>query len=246
MRPRISASWLLCMLAFGSTAHAASTPARLTLGEESIEELIEVPDDMPLGRYKVRCEGMVLPNGEAGQFNCYSDQVHALLIEATARAVREAKFTPATVNGKKLGVYMSLMVIIQITKDKDDPLVLAVPNNGADADRYGLFYSAPQRYNSFRWRPDRFITRLRKDLRIFMNASVDEHGKVTQHSVTNVFGATPQLLEMLDRRIETMKFIPGYFHRKPAPMRYAELIFPASLNSLEDPHPVPIVDARGS
>ena len=67
------------------------------------------------------------------------------LRQAVVYASRISRFMPATRNGQPVEVHAALMVIVDTRLD-DDPLILAVPNNGVETARYGLLYTAPQRY----------------------------------------------------------------------------------------------------
>ncbi|MDY6945240.1 MAG: hypothetical protein SXG53_05950 [Pseudomonadota bacterium] len=223
MRLSISALRILCVLACTSAAHASSTPARLTLGEDSIEELIRVPDGLALGQYKIFCEAIIAATGATQGFYCYSAAgTPVTLVNAAVRAGEKASFIPATLDGQKQAVYMLMMVVVQITNS--EPLVLVVPNNGVDAERYGLFYTAPQRLNSFRWRTSKVVPSQREDARVSMTMRIDEKGNVTERAAVNVSGADPLLLSVVDDRMSTLQFIPGYFNRKPAPMLHVEMM----------------------
>lgn len=223
MRSQTSALALICILAcVYRPVLADSSPARLVDGDGSIEELLKVPKGLALGRYKVLCESVILASGATSQFLCYGD-VPEKLVSAVVRAGRKATFIPATRDGERVPVYMVLMAIIQITAG--EPLILVVPNNGADADRYGQFYTAPQRFNAFSCRIDRVLMVLSEDVRVLYDMKIDERGNITERSVTNVFGAPDVLLGVLDRHLATMEFMPGYIRGKAAPMIYAESFF---------------------
>ena len=66
------------------------------------------------------------------------------LRQAVVYATRISLFLPATRDGEPVDVWATLMVIVDTRLA--EPLILAVPNNGADTARYGLLYTAPQRY----------------------------------------------------------------------------------------------------
>jgi hypothetical protein len=84
-------------------------------------------------------------------------------------------------DGEPADVYMVLMVHVSVTKD--GPLVLAAPNNGIDAARYGLLYTAPQRFNEFYWVENSLgPKRVDRDVLIWQHLQIDEHGKVIQRA----------------------------------------------------------------
>lgn len=53
---------------------------------------------------------------------------------------------------------------------------------------------------------------------------IDEHGKVLEYQVTNPSGASRYFVTRIERQIERMDFMPGYFEGKPAPTLYIEPI----------------------
>src|SRR5688572_13362267 len=149
-RLRGPARVLAALLACGgiASAHAASTPVRLTDGEHSIERLLHIPVDVPPGRYTVQCEAFVDKPGRARAFNCYSREGVPLSLEsAVIKVGGRASFILATRDEVPVAVSMLIMVRIDVTAG--GPLVLVVPNNGIEASRYGLFYTASQRFKGF-------------------------------------------------------------------------------------------------
>lgn len=212
---------LLLMLLYGWQACAAvTTPARLTDGPDSIESQLLLPKDLPPSRYVVHCEGSIRKNGRVDIFLCYTnDKPNRPLVNAVVRAAHRAKFVPATRDGKNAAVYMVVMVRIDITDQ--GALVLAVPNNGVDAQRYGLFYSAPQRFNEFTWNSGGLTSRA-PGILVWQKIRVDEHGKVLEYEVTNPSGVAQFFITRIEHQIERMDFMPGYFEGKPVPMLYVE------------------------
>ncbi len=211
---------LLLLLLYGLHASAGvTTPARLTEGPQSIESLLRLPQSLAPGRYQVSCEAWVRRNGSVNSFNCYYKTGTPALVSAVSRAGRGARFIPATRDGKSAAVLMQVMVRIDITKQ--GPLVLVVPNNGVEVERYGLFYTAPQRFNEFTWngvdrdfQPDRVL--------MWQKLSIDEHGKVLEFEVKNESDAPQFLVKRIEEQVKRMEFRPGYFEGKPVPMRYVE------------------------
>lgn len=210
-------------------AQAADVPARLLVGEESIEELLRFPKDLPLGRYEVFCETLIRRNGSAARSYCYSkaDAQSERLAEAVERAARAARYVPATRDGTRVNVYMVTMAIIAITPQ--EPLVLVVPNNGVEKARYGLLYTAPQRLNQFSWHDPTLdqvrLVQAHRDVLVWMRLSIDEHGKITDKGLTNASGAPALVVDAIDRHIDKMDFIPGHHDGKPVPMLYLEPSF---------------------
>ena len=142
-----------CLVIGPLAAHGVDSPARLREDEESIESNLRVPDGLEWGRYDVHCEVRVLSSGIPFDVTCYAldPAVPEKLVDATRRAAQRAKFVPARRDGKPAQVYMVIMVRTVI--GRGEPLVLVLPNNGVEHERYGLFYIAPQRFNEFSWGP---------------------------------------------------------------------------------------------
>lgn len=217
----MSRTILLLMLFYGWQASAAvTTPARLTDGPDSIESQLRLPKDLLPGRYVIHCEGSIRKNGRVDIFLCYTnDKPNRALVNSVVRAARRARFVPATRDGRTAAVYMVVMVRIDITDQ--GPLVLAVPNNGVDAERYGLLYSAPQRFNEFIWNASA-PTHLENGILLWQKIRVDEYGRVLEYEVTNPSGVAQYFVTRIEQQIERMEFMPGYFEGKPVPMLYVE------------------------
>jgi hypothetical protein len=216
---------LLLMLLCGCQAFANqdATHARLTAGPDSIETLLRLPKGLQAGRYVVQCEAWVGRKGRTHRFACYSaHEGQRALVNAVRAAGRRAKFVPATRTGVTVDVYMLVMVRIDTTQR--EPLILAVPNNGVEAERYGLLYSAPQRFNEFTWNANNWAGRSGRIL-LWQKMHIDEDGKVLECLVTNASGAPDFLVERIEEQVKRMEFMPGYFEGKAVAMFYTEPVF---------------------
>lgn len=216
---------LLLLLLYGWHAAAAgvTTPARLVEGRHSIERLLRIPQNLPPGRYEVLCEGRIRKQGRTNRIVCYyKDDSLRSLVKAVRNAASQARYVPARRDGVAADVYMTLMVRIDTTTR--EPLILAVPNNGVEATRYGPLYTAPQRFNEFDWDgagmafpPGRVL--------MWEKIHIDEHGKVLDYDVTNVSDAPAHLIKRIGNQIQRMDFMPGYTaDGKPVPMLYVEAL----------------------
>jgi hypothetical protein len=105
---------LLVMLLQGLPAWAeVLTPARLTDGEYSIEQLVRLPKDLQPGHYEIHCQAAVRRQGRAQSLICYHpDKSLRHLVGAVAVAGRRARFVPATYDGATVDAFMLLMVRI--------------------------------------------------------------------------------------------------------------------------------------
>jgi hypothetical protein len=207
-------------------AHVTHTPARLLEGEHSIEARLRVPKNLKTGLHKVYCEAQISIAGLANDFTCYAleDSAPKNLITAVARAGKRAHFAPATRNGVPADVYMLVMVRVYVPGD-GEPLVLAVPNNGVEEHRYGLFYTAPQRFNEFTWGAHLPEEMLPRHAVMWQKLEVDEHGKVTEVDITGLVGSSAAIIRTIEAQVRRMEFMPGFADGKPVPMSYREPAF---------------------
>ena len=217
-----------CFAAFAWWASSSAfadpiyTPARLSDGERSIEALLRLPKLEP-GTYTVYCELVARKSGRIADMTCYAGESLPEHLDGLPRSVaksaRHARVIPATRDGKAVEAFMLITVRIHITDS--GPQVLIVPNNGADAKRYGLLYTAPQRVSEFG-----FSSRmLCKDCVVWMRMEIDERGKVVSYHVDRAGNSNSSLYQELERQIECMEFIPGRYEGKPVPMMYVEPLY---------------------
>lgn len=210
---------LTLWLSSAALAEPVYTPARLSEGKRSIEALLRLPKLEP-GTYVVHCEAVVRKSGAIKHLTCYSENdLPKDLPRRVAASGRSARLIPATRDGKPVDAFMLLMVRIHVTPN--GPQVLVVPNNGVEADRYGLFYTAPQRLNELEWRNRKSTC----DCVIWSWMQIDERGKVVAYRVDRYSGADSKLLDELERSIHRMEFMPGRHQGKPVPMVFVEPLY---------------------
>jgi len=213
-----------CLVIGPLCAYAADSPARLREDEYSIESRLQVPEELAKGRYDVHCEVRVSSVGFPANVNCYAldSRVSPKLVEAVSRAAVRSRFVPATRDGRGVQIFMVLMVRVQVTDG--EPLVLVLPNNGIEHARYGLFYIAPQRFNAFTWST---FSGSAREVLVWQELWIDEHGKVTDSRLTNASGASVNVLRGVRESMQSMRFMPGFFEGKPVPMHYIEPAYSA-------------------
>lgn len=144
------------------------------------------------------------------------------LVSAVTDAGWKAKWVPATRDGWRVSIYMVLSARILITDGT--PLVLVVPNDGADAARYGQSYTAPQRFNEFSW-DDEFTHRSPRVVWVWQRLVIDEHGALKDAVLGNVLGAPDPIVQQIPRSVLQMKFMPGLYEGKPVPMVFVDPAF---------------------
>jgi hypothetical protein len=217
-------AWLLSISP--AAADSVFTPARLLEGERSIEALLDVPDSLSAGLHVVMCETWITARGRAKDFDCYTEERRVeLLLTEVELAGRQAAYAPAMRNEEAIAAYVLLSVRIYVTGG--EPLILAVPNNGAEREKYGLLYSAPQRLTEIDWPgAPTFDSMLQHDrMLVWQVIDVDERGKVTGYSLRNASRTHGHLVDQFRAQIAAFEFIPGFFERKPRAMRYIEPLY---------------------
>ena len=100
--------------------------------------------------------------------------------------------------------------------------MLAVPNNGADRERYGLLYTAPQRFIKLERHPGLMPLGVQRDALVWMKLRIDESGNVTDYLLENANRASLRVVDTICSTIEDMEFMPGYYQGKPVVMFYME------------------------
>jgi hypothetical protein len=213
-------AWLASSSAFAERIY---TSARLSDGEQSFEALLRLPKLEP-GTYTVYCELVVRTNGKIAHMTCYAGESLPEHLDGLPRSVaksaRLARLIPATRDGKAVEAFMLITVRIHVTGS--GPQVLVVPNNGADAKRYGLLYTAPQRINEFEFRRR---VGCKDNCVVWMRMEIDERGKVVTYNVDRAGNPDSSLYQELERQIQRMEFIPGRYEGKPVPMTYVEPLY---------------------
>jgi hypothetical protein len=117
-------------------------------------------------------------------------------------------------------VYLVLAVLVDTTLG--EPLVLAVPNNGVERKRYGLLYTAPQRFIKLERHVGLLPLGIQRDALVWMKMRIDEGGKVTDYVLENADRASFRVVDTIRSRIDAMEFMPGYYKGKPVVMFYME------------------------
>ena len=195
----------------------------MVFGERSIESLLRIPRNLEPARYEVQCETYIDRTGDTRYVRCYSmrgRQAPDNLQKAVAYAARISRFVPATRNGEPVDVWATLMVIVDTRSA--EPMILAVPNNGADAARYGLLYTAPQRYGyKMADRPDGRPHKAHAEV-VWAELQIDEHGAVKDFRLTNDPGVPHDWVARVRTAVQDFKFIPGQHEGRAVPMLYLE------------------------
>lgn len=221
---------------------AADSLAKFVVDADSIESLLRLPDDLEPARYAVHCEAAVMRTGTLARVFCYTldDVAPRQLLSAVSLAASRAKFVPAVHEGTPIDVYMLFMVLIDTRPA--EPLILAVPNNGVEKQKYGLLYAAPQRIlksaggsSGVVYVSDGMNRRLDRspdqnlggaaNMVVWMQFVVDERGNVQDFRLDKATKASDRIMRSLEKRSRETTFLPGSHERRPRAMIYAEPFF---------------------
>lgn len=122
-------------------------PARFVGGLDAASEKIRFPDHKGDVTVYINCSARVSTAGEVERFYCldYYGVADTKFRQAAEAFIEIAELSPALVDGEPRAVEMHFRIFF----GRQDELYAAgvFPNWGDDADRYGLEYEAPQRYN---------------------------------------------------------------------------------------------------
>lgn len=94
-------------------------PAQIGSGEESLVERVACPEADPGEdlRIKVFCRAAIRPDGRVKRNNsyCFSSDAHALpYVRAATAASEEARFVPASVDGRPVQVLMNYQFLFRL------------------------------------------------------------------------------------------------------------------------------------
>ena len=205
-------------------ACAADSPAQMVTGKRSLEQMLHIPKGLKPSRYTLHCGVLIGTSGWVLFARCYpptTNYVPRELLSAATYGTRASLFVPATRNGKKVEVFTTFTVKIDTTRS--DPLIQTAPNDGADAEKYGLLYTAPQRYGgSHISRPDFPLHIPRRVALVWMKLQIDEQGQMTSCSILNNSNAPDWWVDTVNEAAKQMTFIPGRHDGKPVPMQFVQ------------------------
>ena len=138
---------LISFLVVSPTAAGEFVPARFADGLDAASQKIRFPDHKRDVTVFVNCAARVGATGEIERYFCldYYGTADTKFREAAEEFIATAELTPALVDGEAKPVEFYFRVYFG---RKGDLYAAGVfPNWGDDADKLGLEYEAPQRYN---------------------------------------------------------------------------------------------------
>ena len=129
-----------------SGAAADRSPAGFGNGEKQLDKLIVFPEVSTNVDKTFICQGILKSNGRMTHSNCYLIEPRdSPYIVAINKAAKKARFTPASVGGKNVGVY--LLYTVQFIRKDDEQRIVLYSNQGylENLDAYGPVHVQAQR-----------------------------------------------------------------------------------------------------
>jgi hypothetical protein len=213
----------LALLAAAGSAAADSVPAGFGSGEKSLGELIEFPELKGDTIATISCIGIVEKSGKLDRHGCYKvNPGDDTFIASIYKAVKKARLTPASIDGKEVDVVFQYRA--QFVKKGDTQTVefVANPGHGENVEAYGSEHVAAQRVMAKEtWEKScpqqaRFI--------VLARANVDYEGRPGAVSIEHLNGiqVRPKCIEALTANILASRFIPAFADGEPVPSAFLE------------------------
>lgn len=198
---------------------AETQPARIGEHGLSLAKRIvfpEVPGDYTVF---IRCEAKVLPAGNIEEAGCYGDEkVDTQFYRAVQLASNSATLTPAKVDGKSASVLLLFSVIFR--QQGGDRVIAVVPNHGTNAKKFGMNYTAPQRYG----RNNQYLPRGEIGL-LWVDATMSADGKVSAIEYIDTQWSNKETKRYAKDYMKNNSFIPGFVSGVATDMRFVKPIF---------------------
>jgi len=206
------------VLADESASLTNMTPANFTDSARSLQNRIQFPklnDDLAV---TVTCAARLDGLGEFVNNYCWrTGDIDYGFINVINRAARDAKISPAKVDGVSASVWFQYSV--DFRKAGDNEMVSIYPNWGFNRDFYGTEYTAPQLYRAV---PDSMNCNINQSFTVSMY--IDADASIHDPEVING-EPTETCRNQFLIWVENAKFIPGHNKGEPVPTRYVDLWF---------------------
>jgi hypothetical protein len=145
----IISSFLTVFLAASSQAAEEDylTPALLTSGEQSLQNLIEFPEWRGDADISILCGARLAADGRFVDNYCSGfDNRKYYYIKKIQEIIEQARAVPARLNGEAKSVWIQYSV--DFRKIGDATAINVYPNWGFNRKAYGRYYTSPQLYDA--------------------------------------------------------------------------------------------------
>jgi hypothetical protein len=228
-RPKTHASLFLVPLLFALLAATLSiadeqavlpamTPADFNDSPRSLQNRLQFPKMKEDLVVTITCGARLDQLGEFANNYCWStvDKMQGLL-KVINRAARDARITPATINGVSRSVWFQYSV--EFRKEGDNESISVFPNWGLNREFYGDDYIGPQLYNAV---PDSMNCNRNQSFNVAMYIDAD----ASIHDPDVVSGEpTQQCRDQFMSFVKNALFIPAHHDGQPCPARYLDFWF---------------------
>jgi hypothetical protein len=212
------------MLLYGLTAVAAErTPADFGSGEKRLDNLIKFPEIATKVDKEFVCQGILKASGRLSERACFLvESRDTPYLEAIDKAGKKAHFTPAAVDGQKIGIYF--MYRVRFTRDDESQQIVLYANQAypENLSAYGPDHIAAQRSVTREQWQKACPTRTR--FIVLARAHIAASGEQSSINVTHGSGlpisdtCRAAIVETLEQSV----FIPAYADGEPVPSSYLE------------------------
>lgn len=194
------------------------TPALLSSGEQSLQNLIEFLDWRGDAGISILCGARLAADGEFLDNNCWGfDNRKFYYINKIQEIVGDARAVPARVNGEANAVWMQYSV--DFRKIGDATSIVVYPNWGFNRKAFGRYYISPQLYDA----PKRSMY-CHKDMSFTVSLQIDETGRVQNSEVVSG-KANQKCQEKLIEFTEHARYIPANHQGIAVAVKYVDFWF---------------------
>lgn len=196
---------------------------------ESALDRPELTSDYPVA--SVYCQAEVDEEGVSSNVACYERDGFDQLRRDVEEAFNARRFTPAQVDGEAVAVRMVFRVVYADLEGQ--PPIMLLPNLGLMQGEFGYQYSAPQELLDDRNWYAQYEADGRGEGRPFFSgegrvtrveAWVNENGRVPSARRLEAHGRHSRDAKVVERALESSRFIPGLVDGKPERMRYVAVL----------------------
>ena len=215
----------MLLLATPLAANAERMPAAFDGVEEgrNFVGLLEFPDTSGDVSVMMLCASQVEPSGKMTETGCMvRNNLEAAFGIAIQKAVKKARMTPASIEGKRYKIYLQFRV--EFIKEGDDKRIFVYSNPGdaENIDAYGKDFIAGQRViGKERWMK---VCPARADFGITARAHLGADGVASSVSLSHGYGIVPtgSCQQAIIQTIESSLYTPAMAGGEAVPSAFVE------------------------
>jgi len=220
---------LFVLLALGANLSAAPntvaerTPAGFGDDPKALGKLIVFPKGSTNVETTIRCQGLLKASGRLSDRGCFRVQRQdPPFVKAIEKAAKRARFSPARLNGRNVGIYFQYQV--RFTRVDEEETITFYANQAypENVDAYGEDHVVAQRTVIRETWPSVCPSRAR--FLVIARAHVADDGSQSDIAVTHGNGIpiSNRCKQAIVETMEQSPFIPAYADGEPVPSSYME------------------------